>query len=454
MKKYFYLAAVSAMMLTACSSDNDVVQPKQEPTTPQVAVQQQAVAFDTYLSGTTASTRAGDAGIQTNATLKAANKGFGVFANYSNDAGYTTGSSINPSNFMYNQQVKYSADGGWTYEPLKYWPNETGNDSQADPATSSATDYLSFFAYAPYVSSASGTTGITDMIANNATNSDPWVTYKVASKPSESVDLLWGVAPTGNLIYTDVASNGVNKVAGMPLFDLTKPSKDQKIKFLFQHALARIGMTVVAAIDQISAGGELSATTKIAVKSVVITETTNDGATPTPALTPYLRTTGNLNLKNTAPFKSLWSSLGGTINFTVSNAAGGELNPNIAYDTNAATTYAKTAPWTGVTATETPVIADGNYFMVIPGNTTNGDQNVELQVVITYAVITADAKLADSYSEVENVITKKVTINKFTNNKAYNLKLILGLTSVKLDAEVADWKVDGSTEVYLPQNAE
>jgi hypothetical protein len=53
---------------------------------------------------------------------------------------------------------------------------------------------------------------------------------------------------------------------------------------------------------------------------------------------------------------------------------------------------------------------------------------------------------------VKNVIKKTVTVNSLTNNRAYNLKLILGLTSVKMEAEVADWQVDGSTEVYLPQN--
>ena len=87
--------------------------------------------------------------------------------------------------------------------------------------------------------------------------------------------------------------------------------------------------------------------------------------------------------------------------------------------------------------------------MVIPNHA-----DTQLQVVITYDVITADANLKGGYSEVENVITKKVTIPTLTNNKAYNLKLVLGLTSVKLDAEVAEWKTDGGTETYLPQNVE
>ena len=49
------------------------------------------------------------------------------------------------------------------------------------------------------------------------------------------------------------------------------------------------------------------------------------------------------------------------------------------------------------------------------------------------------------------VITKKVQV-AFESGKAYNLKLILGLTSVKLDAEVANWVVGSTTDVDLPKN--
>ena len=451
MKKYFYLAAVSAMMLTACSSDNDVVQPTTAQPTQPVAVQQQAVAFDTYLSSTTASTRAGETGVMTTSTLQST--GFGVFAQYSNDGTYNP--TTDPTaNFMYNQQVTYSSS-AWTYSPLKYWPNETTNDSQTVPATSSATDVLSFFAYAPYVTKAAAEadaasgTGIIGMIANDSKTVDPWVSYKVATTPASSVDLLWGVAPSGGLSYENVAGTSSSAVAGKPLLNLIKPDKDQKMKFLFQHALARLGLTVVAAFDQIAPGGNQSATTKIAVKSVVITETTNDGATPTATPTPQLFTTGKLNLNNTTASQALWYEKSGSITFTINGAT---LNSDIAWSTDAATTYTNVE---GVTTTEKKVIAKtgtapndhDNYFMVIPSHA-----NTELQVVITYDVITADANLKDGYSVVENVITKKVTIPTLTNNKAYTLKLILGMTSVKLDAEVADWEIMGSTPVDLPQN--
>lgn len=453
-KSLFLMAAASALMLTACTNEdatNETV----------VSKGAQAVSFDTYVPN---ATRAGDAGVMTTAALQTADKGFGVFAQYSNGTSTTDGAyanTTNPSNFMWNEHVSYAA-GSWTYSPLKYWPNETDNDSQSPAATSDHADKLSFFAYAPYVAEASsiytgkltGPTysadpvignsnisadggGIEAVIANNATGNDPWVRYAVATDPANSVDLVWGVAPAGGLSYTNVTGGTTTVTAGMPLVDLIKPSKDQKIKFLFQHALARIGMTVIYAADQIAAGGQLDAQTKIAVKSVAIEEVTS---------TKVLKTSGALNLKNTTAFQSLWSNTDGDFSATVS---GTSLNPNIAYNTNATTTWNQGGDWTGVKNTEVDVIAGKKYFMVIPGH-----DDTDLQVTITYDVITKDPKVADGYSEVENVIKKTVTIPTLTNNKAYNLKLILGMTSVKLDAEVTDWEILGGTDVNLPKNQE
>lgn len=438
MKKNLFFAAAAALVLAACSSDNEVTQ-----SAPQLQSGPQTVAFDTYVPNTT---RAGATGVMTTSALQSS--GFGVFAQYSNNGTYSK--TTDPTaNFMYNQEVTYTS-AAWGYTPLKYWPNETTNDSQGGTdgnATSTGTDVLSFFAYAPYVSAGSSG-GIEGMMANDSKTVDPWVSYSVATTPENSVDLVWGVAPSGGLSYTDVSGGTTTVVAGKPLLNLVKPKKDEKIKFLFQHALARLGLTVVAAFDQIAPGGEQPATTKIAVKSVVITETTNDGALP-PVLTPQLKTSGKLNLNNTTAFQSLWYDTSGTISFTVSGAT---LNSDIAWKTDAATTYSDVA---GVTTTEKKVIAQtgspahDNYFMVIPSHA-----DTQLQVVITYDVITEDANLSSGYSVVENVITKKVTIPALTNNRAYNLKLVLGMTSVKLDAEVAEWKTDGGTETYLPQNVE
>lgn len=622
MKKYFYLAAVSAMMLTACSSDKDVLEPTPKPSTPTVVAQQQAVAFDTYLAGTTASTRAGETGVMTTQKLKEATAGFGVFAYYQDNVNYSP-SSLKPD-FMYNEQVTWN--GGWTYSPLKYWPNETTNDSQDPTATATSAkplDKISFFAYAPYVNptTAAGTigasttalvftpaetNGITGIFANSL-SSDPLVEWKYTNNPDENVDLLWGVAPAG-FTYTNVSGGTTSVPVGMPLKDLVKPDKDQKVKFLFQHALSRIGLSVVSAIDQIAAGDDAGTfskdpTTKVLIKSVTLTgkfgtagvlnlnntssnvakwdETTKDagsaalftinGATVDGEsgstagnffLAPDLRFVGtqitavgssaaNFAAVNTGVLPSEQALLAGdadlskaetTPDFTFGKVyyqaiGGGDkgyeiasvshvnnkdlfikdesgnytqvyktTDTPIALDGNSPTYYEVT-PGTAATAaltandyyykeagtaaagdltytkikatgTETdyntvnyyPVEGTGNltadatavpekytgtcysgliprYFMVIPTGATN------ITVNIKYAVVTKDEKLAGNVSNVENDITKTVSVN-LENGKSYNLKLILGLTSVKLDATVADWKVADETEFFLPQNNE
>ena len=82
------------------------------------------------------------------------------------------------------------------------------------------------------------------------------------------------------------------------------------------------------------------------------------------------------------------------------------------------------------------------YFMVIPTGST------PIKVKITYAVVTKDEKLQKKVSNVENDITKTVNVT-LENGKSYNLKLILGLTSVKLVAEVADWELAGDVDADL-----
>ncbi len=607
MKKYFYLAAVSAMMLTACSSENDVVQPTTAQPTNPVAVQQQAVAFDTYLAGSTASTRSGEKGVMTTQKLKTATAGFGVFTFYSDNGNYNN-TTAKPD-FMYNQKVTWNS--GWTYSPLKYWPNETTADmyNETGHATSTATDKLSFFAYAPYVDpNISGglvTPGITALSGNNVAG-DPTVSWTYSQSPDNNVDLLWGVAPAG-FSYTNVSGATTSVPVGMPLLNLVKPDKDQKVKFLFQHALSRIGLSVVSAIDQIAAGDDAGKyttdETRVLIEEVKIwgnfgqsgvlnlnnteanvanwieanvTRTATDETTPSftinasnGPLAPSLRyvgtqisaitgTVGDASDGDASKFADLNTGvlpseqplLAGAIdeNKAVSGTPG--TAPTFAFGksyyiadgTNCVIATANTAnnvkvyrkdasgnytlvynaPGTGtgyavdgtetnlvmltgddtaINAGTTPIssaadywtlntttnvfekhhgtISTGNYYtlaeasfsatyanvkyysaplpryyMVVPSALPASEGNkTEVNVKITYHVVTKDAKLTDKISDISNAITKQTKI-QLENGKSYNLKLILGLTSVKLDATVADWLVADETEINLPQNAE
>ena len=436
MKKRLFMFATAALMLAACSNDGEVAVNDGA----QLQSGSGAVAFDTYVQSTRA---AYSSGVMTTELL--GDPGFGVFA-YHNTGSYSN--SVGP-NFMYDQKVYYTT--AWTYSPVKYWPNETGKDMHAveGAATSTETEVLSFFAYAPWVASTTSTTagtavGINKMMANTVNDADPWIQYTVSTVPKNSVDLVWGVAPAGGLDYTAVNNANIHVDQGKPLINLIKPAKDQKIKFLFQHALARIGLTVVAAVDQIAPGGNLDSKTKIFVNSVTLTDA---------AATPTIGSYGTLNLKNTNAGVANWTvpAEAKATAFTVT-IDGDNLNADLK------------STGAGVTTSEKKVIAQvdskDQYLMLIPTPGVIGEFNV----TINYDVVTTDAELAAGNSTVNNVITKKITLNTpstfspgvagFMNNKAYNLKLILGLTSVKLEAEVADWEVDGSTNVNLPKNEE
>lgn len=597
MKKKLLMFATAALVLAACSSEDDILQGNGSLT--QLG-SSGAVTFDTY---TSAATKAGDAGVMTTDKLKTAGKGFGVFAFYQDNVNYPAPNTSLAPNFMFNEHVYYS--GSWTYSPLKYWPNETENDSQSPAATSTGqVDKLSFFAYAPYVNlTATGTmtvnttgpvteaayiddaaepTGILAITKESRTG-DPLVEWKYSTNLDQNVDLLWGVAPAG-MSYTDVSGGTTTADAGKPLLDMVKPDKDKKMKFLFQHALSRIGLTVVSAIDQVPAGDDggvySNAQTRVLIKSVEIYG--NFGKQ------------GVLNLNNGTANVANWiaesidySEVDGTKLFDIT-AANGNLNADLRYVDAQITAVNGNADKfaelnTGVLPSETPLLAQGadpskeatdlsyafgkalyklsgsdyvrattqatsdvdaytksgddysqaytsgtggvtmngttkyyqvtedasltadgsthcvvdqvyyvktgsagsweytkhigtgtetegtyyslsetelsganytgtcytslvpRYFMVIPTAAT------DVKIKITYAVVTKDEKLTGNISNVENAITKTTSLT-LQSGKSYNLKLILGLTSVKMEASVADWQVDGSNEIYLPQN--
>lgn len=610
-KSLFFVAAASALMLTACSSESDVLQ---SATQPQTTVQQQAVGFDVYTPAATNVRRAGyNEGSMNTTRLQMPNVGFGLYGFYTDQTdgtaqtyAHTTGSGTTNDyipNFMWNEHVSWNdINKGWYYSPLKYWPNETQQDSQTGPAimdgTNSLLDKLTFFAYAPYVdpSSSLGSEGITAITANTGiltpetgsalAKTDPLVEYKTAADVNNGVDLLWGVAPAGNFSYTAVNKSTITIGAGKPYIDLVKPDVNTSLKFFFEHALARFGITVAAAIDQIPQGGALDASTRVNIEQV--------------KLTGYFGTTGILNLNNNAhPNVANWvrvqskdlsssiTTLGGLdkttitigntniaqkLQFTAPSAgkpsaqvntgvtheksdllkaryvqvdkptsydptkkyydhAGNEIYANCtanfyfmdgndykkltsSKDYSTSTTYytltatAVTAGTasdkvykltgdnyiycypSGTTITSAMVTsgdyftlassvasvavsnfsyADGDYYqpkersfyMVIPTNNIQyatgitGTDNLKklhtIDVEITYYVTTEDGKLADARSQVKNVIKKTVELPSLANGQSYNLNLILGLTSVKVEAEVGDWKEE-YVQVDLPQN--
>jgi len=287
-KTLILMAAASAFVLTGCT-ESDL-----SGDTSLAKGASSAIEFSaaTRNAGTT---RAGYAGDLTNTTIKEATAGFGVFAYYSGsqtiknwgawDVTSNPVVAINQApNFMYNQEVKWGDNGltspgkVWNYSPVKYWPNGTdaanASGNPSNTATEQAAQYLSFFAYAPYVYAgadygtnefAGGDTptgvgaavwtgntanpsapggvqnGIVAMSKNTDTK-DMYVKYilnPAADANNKFVDLLWGLRGKGTYKETDNVDN-TGAIGSAYNTDLTKQIVTDKVKFLFKHALSRV----------------------------------------------------------------------------------------------------------------------------------------------------------------------------------------------------------------------
>lgn len=234
MKKMFFLAAVAALALSSCSSD-ELVQAEQP-------VEDGAVVFSAYAGRTTRD-------VSTNPILEVAGLanagGFGVFAYDQGTKNYTTySSSSSYPNFMYNQNVWGCKSGNdtkftnfatseepdhWAYDPIKYFNNNEGAKH-------------SFFAYAPYNKAVKSV-----FTLGNA----PQIRYSAAA---ENYDLLWAPA----------------------IMNIEKPGVTHKLDFNFQHALAKVDIYVAPFVDDVHGAGhsstadknKLDANTEIKVRGV------------------------------------------------------------------------------------------------------------------------------------------------------------------------------------------
>ncbi|MBQ8009324.1 MAG: Ig-like domain-containing protein [Bacteroidaceae bacterium] len=450
MRNKLLMTVVLATVLASCAKDSELVDNSINPTktNTEAVVTKQPVQFGAYVNR--AVTRAGDPGtlVTSGATagqISLQDKGFGVIAYYTDDDLY---SPIYQPNFMYNTQVSYNTTANaWTYEPVQYWPNETGTN-----AVSEGVDRLSFFAYAPYVDvtnntgivTGDATTGIVGLSRNGATG-DPLVKYYADLDPAKQVDFCWGT----------------------PQIDLTKQAVDDKVSFVFNHALAALNVQVDAAVDDLTPGIKLGTypdkstlepnapQTHIYVRSITFEGFVTKGAF-------------NLNTS-----KATWYDLaganyidGGSVTVYDGRTNGREgqsdsvneapqgLNPLIVQDVP----YNDAALQAGVTKAPVNLFngsVDAPIYVIPSGQ--------PLKVTIVYDVETATDELAGYLSDgvthgtsVENKITKTIsfgTSNKLEAGKKYNLTLHLGMTSVKFDATVTEWGTGETVETDLPKNS-
>jgi len=441
--------AAAAMMFAACSNDADTV--KESAELAQNSQEQAPVLFGAYLNRAT--TRAGYAGEV--ALDKLGSEGFGVFGYYTNGEKY---SDFAKPNFMYNQRVYNTSttagDYTWNYEPVKYWPNEFGPD-----ATSDELDRVSFFAYGPYVEVTPGTgvvtgdhtSGIIGMTQNTVTG-DPYVKYAVSTDPAKQVDFIWGVAAEKNKPLAITGTNAVT--AGSPFLDLIKPQQGQTIKFDFHHALAALNVQVDALFDVDAAPSKdnVDDKSKIYIRSITFEGIATEGA---------------FNL-NQAVNGASWSELCccNTIEEGAFTIYDGLRDGREGADIKAANE--KTVGLNDAIIQKSGSAGVTNEAVNL-FNSTEKDKSIyiipatsattPLKVNVVYDVETEDDDVITTLSDgvtkgvsVTNNITKETTLN-LEAGKKYILKLHLGMTSVKFEAEAADWGTGGDGEANLPANS-
>lgn len=451
---------MAATVLASCAK-NEVFQKK---------TNQTPVNFGIYVpQATTKAVSATDFGGMTTEMLGDSGKhGFGVFAYYTDNGSYSPAAK---PNFMYNQKVNGNGNGSsaatsWTYSPLKYWPNEHGSN-----AASTGVDKLSFFAYAPYVeiktlngatpstvsdgagTPADATEGIIN-ITGNDTAGDPILTFQIPSKGAEQIDLLWGVASASAPTSTAQVDPANTITEGKPFIDLIKQTCDGKVKFSFRHALAKLDLKVQAIVDDDEdASIAVDGNTKVYVRKVEI-------------LGKFV-TKNTLNLNNTTAYVPLWgtpitTNAFGDPAFTFTDGKN-DSDDKTADATESADIAAAFVDGAGVTNVAQKLLTNGHEFLIIPTNlTVGGGAEDGFKVRVTYDIETTDANLAGYLtdgtthgSKVRNVITTKDAASmNFEGGKVYTITLKLGLTSVKMVADVADWGATSNVDVDLPRNVD
>ncbi len=380
------IAAMAALTLVSCSSDDlDSLSGDSS--------KNEAISFDGYLGRSAVAVNGTRGSVENKETLKT--KGFGVFGNYIADAGQTS-----DANFFKNQPVTCPGT-KWTYSPLKYWPTN---------------GHIDFLAYAPYNKD--------QKLKENTTTHENTTTFDftVVPEAAKQIDLLWANA-TGQ-IKTDF--EGTTK---------------EKVKFLFKHALSRLGYTVKLSgnyspnnatftLKKITLAGSPDETKEAFYKTGTIDLSKTD-------------TKENLSMTNKTT--GLWTAAtdNNKQNFTWFEGSYKVESSDPKHPT-------KLDP----TTSQNKDYSDKDYLFVIPQDfsqtKTEGHDVDELYVIVEYDVA-YKSESGTPTTTITNKVYKKLSID-LMQGKAYMLNLTIGLPiEFDIDVEnvvgVEDWTNDTDNKI-------
>ena len=350
-KKFFMgIAAMAALTLVSCSSDDlNSVSDNSS--------KNEAISFDGYLGRSAVAVNGSRGSVETKETLKT--KGFGVFGKYDAGDGKT-------SDFFVNQKVTYS-NSKWTYTPLKYWPTQGKID---------------FLAYAPHKEG--------QKLNANTTTFD----FTVAPEAANQIDLLWANA-TGQ-IKTNF--EGTTK---------------EKVKFLFKHALSRLGYTVKLS------GNYSSSDATFTLKKITLAGSPDE-------ITKAFYTNGTIDLAKTDTKENLSKTNTATGLWTATPSADNKQN----FTWFKGSYIVKSSDSKHPTTSEDKDYSDKDYLFVIPQDFSLTTESADkLYVIVVY-----DVTYTTTHTTITNKVYKKLPI-KFEQGKAYMLNFTIGLP-IEFDIDV------------------
>lgn len=353
-KKFFMgIAAMAALTLVSCSSDdlNSLSDNSSK---------NEAISFDGYLGRSAVAVNGTRGSVETKETLK--NKGFGVFGKYDAGEGQT-------SDFFVNQKVTYSTTASkWTYTPLKYWPTQGKID---------------FLAYAPHKEGQN--------LNANTTAFD----FTVAKKAADQIDLLWANA-TGKITES---FEGTTK---------------EKVKFLFKHALSRLGYTVKLS------GNYSSDNATFTLKKITLAGSPDE-------TTKAFYTKGTIDLSKTDTKEKLSKTNTETGLWTAATSADNKQN----FTWFEGSYIVESSDSKHPTNSAKEDYSDKDYLFVIPQDFSLTTEDADkLYVIVEYDV----TYNSGTKTTITNKVYKKLPID-LMQGKAYMLNLTIGLP-IEFDIDV------------------
>ena len=387
MKKYYLIISAMALMMAACTESAEF----ENDSMTSVNDSKVEVNFGSYVGK---GTRAGATGVLTTNDLKTT--GFGVMASYTNTTAWASATGeAKQSNFMYNEGITWNGS-TWTYATTKYWPN--------DPALK-----ISFFAYAPYVETANGESGITAI--DDASVEDPKISYKL--DPANFVDLLWADA-----------------------IDQSRMTNGNRVSFNFKHIVSKFMGDVKAKISKEELAG---LNDPIVTIEKIIVENSDDNIATSGKLDLHTGTFVNDEATAPAAFKVELE------NTSFTDAAKEDAKTNIDLKAKPTALDGKGLTTTATSILNSKVSTPVLYFL--PGT------QPKFKVTVIYWVRTKDAKLPKGVTNVAQTVTNEIQFpTPFEQNKKYNLVLNIGLNSVQFQAEVENF--DNTDEGTIEQTVD